>query len=220
MAQVPLKKNDRIVFLGDSITAEGVWPKGYVTLTSQAIARAHPDLDIEIIGAGQGGHRVPDCQRRLDSDVLEKKPTIVFIFIGINDVWHWTHPEILSQGKKGTTPAEFEKGLKDMIAKIKKAGSRVILCTPTVIGEKPDGFNPSDGKLDRYAGISRKIATETSCQLLDFRKTFVKELKKHNQDYAPKGIFTTDGVHMNERGNRLLSQLVLDALQVPPSSGS
>ncbi|MGC6564878.1 MAG: hypothetical protein ACON38_04610 [Akkermansiaceae bacterium] len=48
----------------------------------------------------------------------------------------------------------------------------------------------------------------------------MKELKKHNQDYAPKGIFTTDGVHMNERGNRLLSQLVLDALQAPPSSGS
>ncbi|MGB2186942.1 MAG: G-D-S-L family lipolytic protein, partial [Akkermansiaceae bacterium] len=64
--QAPLKKNDRIVFLGDSITAAGPRPGGYITLSAEAIAKAYPDLNIELIGAGKGGHKVPDCQKRLD----------------------------------------------------------------------------------------------------------------------------------------------------------
>jgi arylsulfatase A-like enzyme/lysophospholipase L1-like esterase len=213
-----LKKDDRIVFLGDSITAAGARQGGYITLASQAIAKAHPDLNIELIGAGIGGHKVPDCQRRLEKDVLQKKPTIVFIYLGINDVWHWTHPRVVARGKKGTTPEDFKNGLKEMIAKINKAGARVILCTPTVIGEKSDGSNPEDKRLDQYSDISRKVARETKSQLLDLRKSFLNQLKNHNPQNATKGIFTSDGVHMNEKGNRLLSQLVLRALKVtaPP----
>ena len=109
---------------------------------------------------------------------------------------------------------DIEKGIKDMIAKISKAGARVILCTPTMIGEKNDGSNPDDKMLDQYSDISRKVAKETKSQLLDFRKIFLTQLKKHNPENATKGIFTSDGVHMNERGNRLLSRFVLKELQV------
>ncbi|MBT3194376.1 MAG: hypothetical protein HN341_17660 [Verrucomicrobia bacterium] len=210
-----LKQNDRIVFLGDSITAAGVRPGGYVTLTSQAISNAYAGLNIETIGAGKGGHKVPDCQRRLDSDVLQKKPTIVLIYIGINDVWHWTHPRVVARGKKGTTPEDFENGLKDMIGKINAVGARVILCTPTVIGEKTDGSNPDDKMLDQYSDISRKVAKESGSQLLDLRKAFITYLKEHNPENAERGILTGDSVHMNAQGNRLLSTLVLEALSVP-----
>jgi lysophospholipase L1-like esterase len=125
-AEESLKKNDRIVFLGDSITAAGVRPTGYITLASKQIELAYPDLDVEVIGAGKGGHKVPDCQTRLQTDVLDHKPTIVFIYIGINDVWHWTHPKVVARGKKGTTPEAFGRGLRDMIEKINGAGARVI----------------------------------------------------------------------------------------------
>ena len=40
--QAPLKKNDRIVFLGDSITAAGARPGGYITLSAEAIRKAYP----------------------------------------------------------------------------------------------------------------------------------------------------------------------------------
>ena len=215
-AQEALKKNDRIVFLGDSITAAGAQKGGYITLSSQAIARAYPELNVELIGAGIGGHKVPDCQKRLRKDVLQKNPSIVFIYLGINDVWHWTHPAVVARGKKGTTPEDFENGLKEMILKIKKAGARIILCTPTVIGEKSDGSNSDDKMLDQYSDISRKVANETKSQLLDLRKSFLNQLKKRNLENATKGIFTTDGVHLNEEGNRLLSSLVLRSLNVSP----
>lgn len=123
-AATPLKKDDRIVFLGDSITAGGVKPGGYVTLIKDSIAAAHPDLGIEVIGAGVSGNKVPNLQARLEKDVISKKPTIVFIYIGINDVWHWKkNKEGVMAG--GTTTEAFEAGLKDIIAKIKDRKSVV-----------------------------------------------------------------------------------------------
>jgi isoamyl acetate esterase len=147
--------------------------------------------------------------------VLQKKPTIVLIYIGINDVWHWTHPNVVARGGKGTTVEHFESGLKDMIRQVNGVGARVVLCTPTVIGEKTDGLNSSDKMLDEYADISRKVAKETGSQLLDLRRAFITHLKGHNPNNAAKGILTTDTVHLNKNGNRFLADLVLEALDVP-----
>ena len=106
-----------------------------------------------------------------------------------------------------------------MIKKINAVGARVILCTPTVIGEKHDGTNPDDQRLDEYSDISRKVAKETGSQLLDLRKGFIAYLKKHNPKNATEGILTSDSVHMNPAGNQLLAKLVLEALQVPVENG-
>lgn len=203
-ADVKLKKGDRIVFLGDSITQGGVGPKGYVTMIKNELGEKHKDLEIEIIGAGISGNKVPDLQRRVDKDVIAKKPTLVFIYIGINDVWHGQdNPE------KGTSPDKFEAGLKEVIGKIKEGGAQVVLCTPTVIGEKTGGANKNDAKLDEYAGISRKIAKELDLPLCDLRQAFVDHLKANNADNKDKGILTGDTVHLNEAGNRLVADTML-----------
>ena len=184
-AAPPLKKGDRIVFLGDSITAGAVKAGGFVTLVHDSIEAAHPDLGIETIGAGVSGNKVPNLQARLDKDVIAKKPTIVFIYIGINDVWHWRkNKEGLLSG--GTTKEAFESGLNDIIAKINAAGARVILCTASVIGEKADGSNERDAMLDEYCAISRKVAAETKSRLIDLRRAFIDYLKANNPDKLPK----------------------------------
>jgi lysophospholipase L1-like esterase len=102
-----------------------------------------------------------------------------------------------------------------MIAKINAVGAKVILCTPTVIGEKTDGTNAFDMMLDEYSDISRRVAKETGAQLLDLRKAFISHLKEHNTDNVARGILTGDSVHLNKNGNSFLSSLVLDALNVP-----
>ena len=199
-----LKKGAKIVFLGDSITAGGVGPKGYVTVIIAATTAKHKDLGIEIVGAGISGNKVPDLQRRLEKDVLAKKPTVVVIYIGINDVWHGE-----SDPAKGTSKEKFEAGLKEIIGKIKDTGARVVLCTPTVIGEKKAGANKLDAKLDEYADISRKVAKDTGSQLCDLRKAFADHLAKHNEKDADKGVLTTDRVHLNEAGNKLVAETIL-----------
>ncbi len=204
---IVLKKGDRIVFLGDSITAGGNGGKGYIQVIRNHLADKKKDLAIECIGAGISGNKVPDLQKRVDKHVIDKKPTIVVIYIGINDVWHGE-----KNPKNGTAPNAFEAGLKEVIGKCTKAGAQVVLCTPSVIGELPGGANNLDGKLDEYANISRKVAKELNLNMCDLRKAFVDNLQANNTQKKAAGILTTDRVHLNEAGNRLVAQTILKSL--------
>ncbi|NQT87468.1 SGNH/GDSL hydrolase family protein [bacterium] len=212
-APKPLVKGDRVVFLGDSITAAGARKTGYITLVQNTLTEKLPDLEVKCIGAGISGHKVPNLQSRLDRDVIAKKPTIVFIYIGINDVWHWRKQKDGSM-KGGTTKEQFGSGLKDLIARIRAVGARVILCTPSTIGEKHDGSNERDKMLEEYADISRAVAAETKVQLNDLRKAFLAYEKEHNTENKPKGILTGDGVHLNAKGNQFVATQMLNALGV------
>jgi lysophospholipase L1-like esterase len=197
----------RVVFFGDSITEAGVGPKGYVTLIKDSVQRRRSNS--EIIGAGVSGNKVEQLLARIDKDVIARKPTCVVVYIGINDVWHWT---IGIPGAKGSTKEEFEIGLKQVIAKIQAAGSQVVLCTPSVIGEKTDGSNKEDAMLDEYSGISRRVAKETGAVMCDLRKAFMQYLSKNNPENQEKGILTTDRVHLNDAGNRYVAVEILRVL--------
>jgi isoamyl acetate esterase len=204
---MPLQKGEKIIFLGDSITAGGSGAKGYITVIKNTLTQKHMDLGIELINAGISGNKVPDLQRRLEKDVLAKKPTLVVIYIGINDVWHGE-----KDPAKGTAKDKFEEGLKDIIGKIQSAGARVVLCTPTVIGEKTGGANSLDAKLDEYADVSRKIAKELKIPLCDLRMAFVDYLKSNNAANKEAGVLTGDRVHLNEGGNKLVAETMLKTI--------
>lgn len=201
----PLAKNDVIAFFGDSITQGGARPGGYCRLIGEAIENQRPELGVKIIYAGISGHKVPDLQGRLDRDVLSKNPSIVFIYIGINDVWHSTRG-------KGTSKEKFEAGLRDLIKKITAANAKIVLCTPSTIGEKTDGSNSLDPMLDEYSAISRKVATDTGVTMCDLREGFLKHLKKQNPENKERGILTRDGVHLNEVGNKFVAAQAAEAI--------
>jgi lysophospholipase L1-like esterase len=198
--RMSLRQGERILFLGDSITEQGVKPNGYVALLQKELSVRYPDLGIEIIGAGISGNKVTDLYKRLVKDVLDRKPTIVVIYIGINDVWHWA-----LANHKGTTKEEFEKVLREIIARIQYSGAEVVLCTPSVIGEKFNGTNAQDSTLNQYSAISRKIASSQGIRLCDLRKAFIAYLTLHNKENHEKNVLTTDGVHLNDAGNRLVA---------------
>lgn len=203
-----LKKDDKIIMLGDSITQGGGGKTGYITLVQEKLNEKHADLNIKVLNKGISGNKVSDLQKRLQKDVLDQKPTLVFIYIGINDVWHWD----LGGNHKGTTKEDFEAGLKDIIAQIKGVGARVILCTPSVIGEKTDGSNKQDKMLAEYADISRKVAKDVDVPLCDLSKAFWDYLKENNKENKEKGVLTGDRVHLNAAGNKLVAETMLKAL--------
>jgi lysophospholipase L1-like esterase len=203
-----LQKGDRIIFFGDSITELGVKPKGYVTVIQDSLRALRGEINAEVIGAGISGNKVTDLQKRLQNDVLDRKPTVVVIYIGINDVWHYAFPNL-----KGTPREGFESGLKEIIAAIQNTGARVILCTPSVIGEKNDGTNPQDAMLDQYSAISRKFAKDTGSKLCDLRDAFTQYLRLHNPNNVDKGILTYDRVHLNDEGNRFVAERLLSILK-------
>lgn len=203
---------ERIVFLGDSITQAGAEPGGYVSLYREAVAAEPNGPGQEVLGAGISGNRVPDLQERLERDVLSKSPSRVVIYIGINDVWHTVNGG-------GTTEDKYRAGLLEIIGRIRAKGAQVVLCTPSVIGEKTDGSNPLDGMLDVYSQISRDVARQTGSHLIDLRKAFLNHLKQANPNQQEHGILTSDGVHLNAAGNKFVAQEMLKGVKASQSAG-
>ncbi len=190
----------KVIFFGDSITQAGVSPTGYITLLQQMLVKDGKDKAFDLVGAGIGGNKVYDLYLRLEDDVLSKKPDLVFIYVGINDVWHKkTHGT-------GTDPDKFEKFYNRIIEKIQQAGATVVICTPTVVGEKKGFVNELDGDLNKYAEIIRSIAKNKNVELIDLHKAILEYINANNPEDKAKDILTTDGVHMNDKGNRFLAE--------------
>jgi lysophospholipase L1-like esterase len=194
-----MQKKTKVIFFGDSITQAGVEPQGYITKIKELAAKEGNASGFEFVGAGVGGNKVYDLYLRLDEDVLNQKPEIVFIYIGVNDVWHKQ-----SYGT-GTDLDKFQKFYKAIIAKIKAQGATVALVTPAVIGERTDFSNELDGDLNQYCNIIRKLAAEEGLALVDLRKVFLEYNKRYNPSNKESGILTTDRVHLNAKGNQVVA---------------
>lgn len=194
----PAKKN-KVIFFGDSITQAAVKGNGYIVKIDSLIRKDGLSESFELAGAGIGGNKVYDLYLRMDSDVLAKSPDIVFIYVGINDVWH------KSTSGTGTDAAKYERFYRAIIKKLQDRNIRVVVCTPSVIGERNDYSNEQDGDLNYYSNIIRNIAKDLNLPVCDLRKAFVDYLKANNPNNAEKGILTTDRVHLTDVGNLLVA---------------
>ena len=200
------EKKKKIVFFGDSITQMGIHPNGYITQMDSLIKKEGINY-YQLEGAGIGGNKIYDLYLRMDSDVLAKNPDVVVIYVGINDVWHK-----VSMGT-GTDADKFEKFYNAIIKKLTDKNIKVILCTPTVIGERNDYSNQQDGELNQYSNIIKKIASSHSLPVCDLRSIFEKYLLENNPTNQDKGILTTDRVHLNYTGNLLVAQQLWNTIK-------
>jgi lysophospholipase L1-like esterase len=200
------KKTTRVIFFGDSITQAAVEPGGYIVQMRELLQAQQRGADFELIGAGIGGNKVYDLYLRMETDVLAKSPDVVFIYVGVNDVWHKR-----SFGT-GTDADKFQRFYAALIEKMQSKGIRCVLVTPACIGEKTDFTNSLDGELNQYAVFIRKLAAQYRCDLVDLRQAFLQYNAAHNPDNKESGILTTDGVHLNNAGNRLVAEKMLERL--------
>lgn len=202
-----INQKKKIIFFGDSITEAGVNPGGYITMMKDMIKNSPAAANYELAGAGIGGNKIYDLFLRMDQDVLAAKPDIVVIWVGVNDVWHKQ-----SHGT-GTDPDKFERFYLAVIKKLKDQNIKPVLCTPAVIGERTDFSNELDGDLNRYSNMIRRMATEQNLPLIDLRKAFLEYNLKSNPENKEAGILTTDRVHLNEKGNRLVAEKMWEVLK-------
>jgi lysophospholipase L1-like esterase len=207
MLSMTFQKAKRVIFFGDSITQAGVNPGGYITRIRDSLQKNGAKDKFELIGAGIGGNKVYDLYLRMDEDVLAKNPDVVVIYVGVNDVWHKA-----SYGT-GTDPDKFQKFYEAILKKLKERNIRVIVCTPAVIGEKTDFSNQQDGDMNQYSQIIRNIAAKQNLPLCDLRKAFLAYNLKNNPENKESGIMTVDRVHLNDKGNQLVADLLLPMIQ-------
>jgi lysophospholipase L1-like esterase len=199
-------KKKKIVFFGDSITQIGAQPGGYIMKIDSMIHHDGIGDKYELIGAGVSGNKVYDLYLRID-EVIAKSPDIVVVFVGVNDVWHKR-----SSGT-GTDYDKFGKFYDAIVKKLQAAGSKVVVCTPAVIGEKTDNTNELDGDLNQYCKWLRSYAAQNSLPLIDLRKAFVEYNLQHNPDNKDFGILTRDKVHLNADGQVFVANQMWQVLK-------
>jgi len=198
---VPLKNGDKIIFFGDSLTALAVKDKrvpegkGYVPVVREALKAK----GVEVDAVATGGHKVTDLLKRVDADVIGKKPTIVVIQIGVNDA------------SANVSPEAFKAQLEELIDKLQKGGAQVIQCTCTcrIEGYDPANEKGMDRKLDALAETARTIAREKKLPLVDLRAAFIEYWKKNNPENKPNGFLTYDGNHWTETGHAYVAEQML-----------
>ena len=201
-----MQKKKKIIFFGDSITQAGVNTEGYIKRMDSILQEHALDKNYELIGAGISANKVYDLYLRMETDVMPREPDAVVIFIGVNDVWH------KRTAGTGTDADKFERFYSAIIKKLKEKNVAVYLCTPAAIGERNDFTNPMDGELNLYASIIRNLATEHQCPLIDLRQKFLDHLKTNNPQNRDRGILTTDGVHLNRKGNIFVAREMYSVL--------
>jgi len=202
------QKKTNVIFFGDSITQMGVNEGGYIWQMQQLLKEKNIDAQWQLTGAGIGGNKVYDLYLRMPEDVLAKKPDIVFIYVGVNDVWHKT-----THGT-GTDLDKFEKFYEAIILTMQAKKIQVILVTPAGIGELKKNANPQDTDLDTFSAVIRKLSEKYKLKLVDLRKLWKVYNETHNTANKESGILSTDRVHLNEQGNKVVAEAMLQALGI------
>ncbi len=216
-ADIAVKGGEKIAFLGDSITQAG-WGDalGYVKLVMAGLAANGVAADP--VPAGIGGHKSNQMLARLDSDVLSKKVQWMTLSCGVNDVWHGANGVRLDDADAAEHPTDpvkpgepergtFKKNITAIVDQAAAAGVKVVILTATVIHEKLD--SAENAKLAPYNEFLRALAAERKLPLADLNAMFHERIKAANQPNVK--LLTSDGVHMNAEGNRVMAEGVLKA---------
>ncbi len=206
----------KYLFQGDSITDanrvdedEGIgsclFGYGYPILFASDVLRNNKGK-YEFINRGISGNRIVDVYARIKEDIINLKPDVMSILIGVNDVWH----ELSVQN--GVDTAKFEKIYSMLIEEVKEAlpEIKIIILEPFVqygIGTQMyyDDFRKG---VEEKAAAAKRIADKYNLAFVPLQKEF--------DDVASDGdtaYWTTDGVHPTAAGHQLIKEELLKVFE-------
>jgi lysophospholipase L1-like esterase len=209
-----IKKNSKLLFIGDSITdcgrarpiGEGKdegYGSGYVNLVRGILAADYPELQIRVINMGISGNQVPDLEARWKCDVIDLKPDWLCIMIGINDVWRqFDRPY---QPETHVYLDEYKKTLDKLVSSTIKKVEGLILMTPYFIEPRKD--DPMRKMMDEYGAVIEDIAKKYNTLFIDTQEVFDKIT-----EHIPTAALAWDRVHPNIRGHMVLAKAFMKAV--------
>jgi lysophospholipase L1-like esterase len=196
---IQVKPADTILFTGDSITdggrrepATAPLGAGYVRMIADALTESTDDLTI--VNTGVGGNRAVDLESRWQFDVLDHRPDLLTIMIGINDTWR--------RYTDGTpTPAEtFGDHYRDILTRSRaKLSGPIVLFEPFLV-EVTDAQRSWREDLDPKIDVVRAAAQEFEAELIPTDAL----MSAAAREFGATSV-TTDGVHPTEAGHRVLA---------------
>ncbi len=207
----PFKKNSRVTFLGDSITAGNV----YTAMIVDYYVTKLPELNVKFSCAGISGGSTGSAFLYLEDDVLANKPDYVTIMLGVNDSGRWMleRPDILDRAERlEAAYVTYVTKMNELVDKLTELGIEVILCTPAPYAEFfTTAAKPLPGGhalILRYAEAVRKMARERGLGLVDFHA-------RMSETYLDEALYNADHVHPNDLGHARMAECFLAAQGLP-----
>jgi len=176
LAESLLKPNDRIIFVGDSITAiSASSPQGFYHQLTNELHAVYPSYRNEVVALGFHGHTVFDWKDNLEVrsrtqpvpahsggfDVRTAFAThgdIVFIMLGMNDL---LRPQVLDDE---AVLLSWKEKYRELVRAIRErvAPREMVLCEITPLTEDP--LSPKNRVRDRMNRLARDLAREENCR--------------------------------------------------------
>lgn len=189
------------IFIGDSVTdcgrdIEPPYGDGYV----REIARSG-NLAGQIINVGTSGHRLVDLEKRWQVDVLDHKPTLVSIAIGINDTWR------RYDDNDPTSTQDFRDQYHRVLTLTRQTfNPEFVLCEPFLLSVR-DEMNTWREDLDPKIEVVHAMAKEFGAVLVPFDKHF-------NQLATTISMvdLADDGIHPSALGHAEMAKLWLSTV--------
>lgn len=198
------KPNDRIVFLGDSITEQ----YQYSTDIELYLTTRFPEWNLTFINAGIGGDTATGGANRFATHVLAEKPTCVTINFGMNDAGYGNFdPNRHKPYVENTTK---------MLAAAKAAGVRVALLSPNAVDRRvQERFKLYLETQQQFYAPLKDLAAANGATFVDQYAITRKALEKMEADKADKVIPFGDGFHTSPNGGMLMAHAILTGLKAP-----
>ena len=192
-----VKSSDTLVFMGDSITEFGKnRTHGYVNLVVKGLAAN--GINPTWYGVGVQGDTSINMLDRFDRDVISKNPTVVTISAGVNDIY------------QKVAYATYCQKEREMVAKAKNAGAKVVMLSPTTAGY---GETDTD-ELRKFVGGVKEIAADEGLAYAPTYEHFRAWMNDVDKPVLSRSAnadlrITCDTVHMSPAGDRQMARAVL-----------
>jgi len=164
----------------------------YPNRLAAQLHRHYPGADITVINAGKGGEDAPEMMKRLQDEVIDRKPDLVIWQVGTNAVL------------RNLDPGDTAKMVEDGVARIQAAGGDLVLVDPQYsprVNERAESASRMIKLLGRVADL-RHVGI--------FPRFEVMREWHENQALPIDSFVIADGLHMNDWGYACFAQLLGD----------
>jgi lysophospholipase L1-like esterase len=198
------KKNDRIVFLGDSITEQ----YQYSSYMEVYLTTRFPDWNLTFLNAGISGDTATGGAGRFKSHILDENPTAVTINFGMNDGGYGKFEKPRND--------QYVKNTTAMLEQAKKANVRVALVSPNAVDPRiQERFKLYLETQKEFYAPLKEIAEKNNAFFVDqyaVTRTVLERLDKEGKkDVKPFG----DGFHTSSPGGLLMAHTIMVGLKAP-----
>jgi lysophospholipase L1-like esterase len=179
-----------VVCLGDSVT--GVYYhtgglRAYPEMLQIALGRLYPQSPPTVVNAGISGNTTQNGLDRLDRDVLGRKPQLVTISFGLNDMVR-------------IAPEKFRANLVELVRRCRAGGSEVLLCTPNAV---VDTAGRPTSRLIEYCELIRRAAREEKVAICD---QYAAGEAFRRRDAGAWRLSMSDEIHPNMAGHKRMAE--------------